>query len=125
TGLYVQYALVRMYAILRKAAEAGIADAEVDAADASLLQHEQERRLAFHLVKWPETVSTVSRTLGVNLIAEWAFDLATIFSEFYRDCGVLNAEPGLRESRLLVVRTVRDALVHACDTLGMPVIERL
>ncbi len=125
TGLYVQYALVRMYAILRKAAEAGIADAEVDAADASLLQHEQERRLAFHLVKWPETVSTVSRTLGVNLIAEWAFDLATIFSEFYRDCGVLNAEPGLRESRLLLVRTVRDALVHACDTLGMPVIERL
>jgi arginyl-tRNA synthetase len=125
TGLYVQYALVRMYAILRKAAEAGIADAEVDAADASLLQHEQERRLAFHLVKWPETVSTVSRTLGVNLLAEWAFDLATIFSEFYRDCGVLNAEPGLRESRLLLVRTVRDALVHACDTLGMPVIEKL
>jgi arginyl-tRNA synthetase len=125
TGLYIQYALVRMYAILRKAAEAGITVAAIDEADATLLQHEQERRLAFHLVKWPETVNTVARTLGVNLIAEWAFDLATIFSEFYRDCGVLNAEEGLRESRLLLVRTVRDALGHACSTLGMPVIERL
>jgi arginyl-tRNA synthetase len=125
TGLYIQYALVRMFSILRKAADAGITDNAIDTADLSLLQHEQERRLAFHLARWPETVSTVSRTLAVNLIAEWVYELAGIFSAFYRDCGVMNAEPGLRESRLLLVRTVRGALINACAVLGLPIIERL
>jgi arginyl-tRNA synthetase len=125
TGLYVQYALVRMFAILRKAFEAGIESTAIDEADAALLQHEQEHRLAFHLAQWPDTISTVSRTLAVNLVAEWAYELATIFSQFYRDCRVVDAEPGLRASRLLLVRTVRDALIHACGVLGLPVIEKL
>jgi arginyl-tRNA synthetase len=125
TGLYLQYALVRMFAILRKAMEAGIESTAIDGADLSLLGHEQERKLAFHLAQWPETVATVSRTLAVNLVAEWAYELAGIFSQFYRDCRVMDAEPELREARLLLVRTVRNALQHACSVLGLPVIERL
>jgi arginyl-tRNA synthetase len=125
TGLYIQYALVRMFAILRRASEQGITDEAVCAGDARLLQHEQEKRLILQLAQFPDTVATASRTLAVNLVAEFAFDLATIFSQFYRDCGVLNAEPGLREARLLLVRTVRDVLANACRLLGVPVIERL
>jgi arginyl-tRNA synthetase len=126
TGLYVQYALVRMFAILRKAeTEYGIGDATIDGADASLLQHEQERRLAYHLAQYPGVIADASRTLSVNLVAEFAFDLATIFSQFYRDCPVLVAEPALRNARLLLVRTLRDVLADVCHTLGVPVIERL
>jgi arginyl-tRNA synthetase len=126
TGLYVQYALVRMAAILRRArTEHSVEEAAIAAADATLLQHEQEKRLVFHLAQYPDTVATAARTLAVNLIAEYAYDLATIFSQFYRDCGVLNADPGLREARLLLVGTVRSVLANACDLLGVPVIERL
>ncbi|HEY8686084.1 MAG TPA: DALR anticodon-binding domain-containing protein, partial [Chloroflexota bacterium] len=75
--------------------------------------------------QYPDTVATVTRTLAVNLIAEYAYDLATTFSQFYRDCGVLNAEPGLRAARLLLVRTVQSVLSNACELLGVPVIERL
>jgi arginyl-tRNA synthetase len=126
TALYIQYALVRMFAILRRArSDAGVSDAEIDAADVSLLGHEQERRLVFHLGLYPQTVTDVTRTLAANLVAEYAYDLATIFSQFYRDCGVLNADPPLRAARLLLVRTVRDVLTNACDLLGVPVIERL
>jgi arginyl-tRNA synthetase len=117
---------VRMFAILRRArSDAGVSDAEIDAADVSLLGHEQERRLVFHLGLYPQTVTDVTRTLAANLVAEYAYDLATIFSQFYRDCGVLNADPPLRAARLLLVRTVRDVLTNACDLLGVPVIERL
>jgi arginyl-tRNA synthetase len=125
TGLYIQYALVRMFAILRRAVERGISDEAICEGDARLLQHEQEKRLILHLAQFPDTVVTAARTLAVNLIAEYAFDLATTFSQFYRDCGVLNAEPGLRGARLLLVRTVRDVLANACGLLGVPVIERL
>jgi arginyl-tRNA synthetase len=126
TGLYVQYALVRMYAILRRASsDHGIVEEEIDQADARLLQHEQEKRLIYHLALYPELVSAAARTLSVNLVAEYAFDLATIFNQFYRDCGVLNAEPPLRAARLLLVRTVLNVLAGACGVLGVPVIERL
>jgi len=126
TGLYIQYALVRMFAILRRAREEhGIADEEFEGADPSRLDHEQEKRLLFHLAQLPDLYAAAARTLAVNLVAEFAFDLATIFNQFYRDCGVLNAEPPLRASRLLLVRTVRDVLVSVAGVLGLPVVERL
>lgn len=126
TGLYVQYALVRMFAILRRAqSDLGIGDSDMDSADLTLLQHVQEKRLAFHLAQLPDLLSTAARTMAVNLVAEYAFDLGTIFSQFYRDCGVLNAEADLRAARLLLVRTVRDVLTSVCGILGVPVIERL
>ena len=126
TGLYIQYALVRMFAILRKARdELGISEAEIDAADPSLLGHDQERRLVLHMAQLPDTIATAARTLAVNLVAEFAYDLATTFSQFYRDCPVLTSEPALRAARLLLVKTTRDVLVNACTTLGVPVIDRL
>jgi arginyl-tRNA synthetase len=126
TGLYVQYALVRMCAILRRARDdRGVQDTEIEEADTSLLVHEQERRLIYHLGLYPGVIADAGRTLGVNLVAEFAYDLATIFSQFYRDCVVIDADPPLRAARLRLVRTVRDVLVNACEVLGVPVIERL
>lgn len=127
TALYIQYALVRMYAILRKAVtEHKVTDVAVDTADSSLLQHEQEKRLIYHLAQYPTLVADASRTLALNLVAEYAFDLATIFSQFYRDCPVLTADSReSRQARLLLVRTVRDVLAGACGLLGVPVIEKL
>jgi arginyl-tRNA synthetase len=126
TGLYIQYALVRMFAILRRAREdRGIQAEEIASADLTLLVHEQEKRLVYHISLYPGVIADAARTLTVNLVAEFAFDLATIFSQFYRDCSVLDAEPPLRAARLRLVETVRDALAGACEVLGVPVIERL
>ncbi len=126
TGLYIQYALVRMAALLRRAhTEHNISEAEIDSGDLSLLRHEQEKRLVFHLARYPDTIATAARTLAVNLVAEYAYELAGIFSQFYRDCGVLNADEPLRASRLLLVQRVRAVLVNACAVLGVPDIQRL
>lgn len=126
TGLYVQYALVRMFAILRRAmTDHAVGEEAINAADTSLLSHEQERRIIYHLAQYPGTVADASRTLSVNLIAEYAYDLANLVSQFYRDCPVLPAEPPVRNARLLLVRTTRDVLVNACNVLGVPILERL
>lgn len=126
TALYIQYATVRMGAILRRAeTDLSIHGADLKGADLQLLTHEQEKRLCYHLAQYPGTVATVARTLSVNLIAEYAHDLAVIFSAFYRDCGVLNAEDDLRRARLRLVQVTREALVHVCGVLGIPIIERL
>jgi arginyl-tRNA synthetase len=126
TALYIQYALVRMFAILRKAKEEhGIDPVRIECGHTALLQHEQEKRLVYHMSLLPQTIADVARTLSVNLLAEFAFELATIFSQFYRDCSVLGAEPELRLARLLLVTRVRDVLANSCGLLGIPLIERL
>jgi arginyl-tRNA synthetase len=125
TALYIQYALVRMFAILRRAADAGATEDEIDGADLTLLTHPQEQRLIYQLALLPGVVADTSRTLGVNLVAEYAFNLATIFSQFYRDCPVIGADAVLRNARLRLVRAVREVLSLACALLGVPVIERL
>lgn len=78
-----------------------------------------------HLAQYPELIATPARTLAVNLVTEYAFDLSSIFSQFHHDCRVLNAEPELRAPRLPLVRTVPDVLTNACGVLGVPAIERL
>lgn len=126
TALYIQYALVRMFAILRRAAaDRGVQEDEIGTADLSLLIHPQERSLIRHLTRLPGTIADASRTLGVNLMAEYAYELATTFSQFYRDCTVLDADPPLRAARLRLVRSARDVLALSCGILGVPVIERL
>jgi len=52
----------------------GGACSSIDAADGSLLTHEQEKRLAFHLANFPSTVADAARTRAVNLVAEYASD---------------------------------------------------
>jgi arginyl-tRNA synthetase len=126
TALYIQYALVRMFAILRRAvADRGVEEEEIRGADLSLLVHPQEQSLIRHLTLLPGTIGDAARTLGVNLVAEYAYGLATTFSQFYRDCTVLDAEPELRAARLRLVRAARDVLALSCGILGVPVIERL
>ncbi|HEV3310032.1 MAG TPA: arginine--tRNA ligase [Chloroflexota bacterium] len=126
TGLYLQYAMVRMSAIVRRAdAEHGISDRQIDGGDAGLLVHPAEQRLLVQLTRFPAAVEDVSRTFGINLIAEFAHSLASEFSQFYRDCPILPADPPLRLARLRLLRATRIVLTNALALLGIPVVDRL
>lgn len=126
TGLYLQYALVRMNAIMRKAeAEHGITDIQFGAADPGLLQHDAERSLLLRLARFPRAIDDAIRLLAVNQIAEYAHTLAAEFSQFYRDCPILPAEAELRLARLRLVHAARLVLGNAVTVLGIPVVERM
>jgi arginyl-tRNA synthetase len=126
TGLYLQYALVRMHAILRKAREEfGLDESAIRAGDAQLLTSKQERELILRLARFPSAIADAMRTLNVNLVADYAHSLASTFSQFYRDCPVLSAEPEVRMARLHLVLATRDVLCNAANVLGVPIVERL
>ncbi len=126
TGLYLQYALVRVRAILRRAAEEGKNAGDLQPASQSqLLIHPSERALILQLSLLPRTVADALRTLGINLVAEYANGLASAFSQFYRDCPVLTAEGSLRDARLELVASTQTVLANAMDVIGIPLVERL
>ena len=126
TGLYLQYAIVRMSAVLRRAqSDFGLGDAEIDGGDARLLSHETEQALLLKLTRFPAAIGDACRTLGVNLVAEYAQSLASEFSQFYRDCPILQAEPDVRLARLRLLRATRRVLSNAVTVLGVPIVDKL
>jgi arginyl-tRNA synthetase len=52
------------------------------------------------------------------LIANFAYDLAKAFNDFYNQCPVLNAEPAIRAARLALVAAARTCLAKGFNPYG-------
>src|SRR5690606_18697839 len=84
---YLQYAHARICSIIRKAAEVGLAlEGE---ADLSLLTHASEEALMKELLRLPEVVGQAAADYGPHKVATYLRDVATAFSQFYRDCHII------------------------------------
>lgn len=129
TGAYLLYAYTRIAAIMRKAAERGITPWALSAHDAALLAEPAEAGLIGLLGRLPDVVRMTQETLAVNLLAEYAYDLATTFSQFYNRCPILNAnpslEPSLLHARLGLGAATARVMRNLYGILGLELVERL
>ncbi|MDQ3880707.1 MAG: arginine--tRNA ligase, partial [Chloroflexota bacterium] len=127
---YVQYAHARCSSILRQAAARGVpVDAAsggvelngVDGAGAlELLVHPAEQTLIKKLLELPEVIGDAAARRETHELPRFCQDLASVFSQFYRDCQVLTEDGVLTSARLALVRATRLVLA---DTLGLLAIE--
>ncbi len=114
---YVQYAHARASSILRNAAESG---ARPDASrTAELLQHPSEQALIRHLLDFPDAVAMAAERRETHEVPRYAYELASAFSAFYRDCKVLTDDEPLTAARLSLVDATRSVLANALDLLGI------
>ena len=121
TGPYLQYSSVRIKSILRRAADAGLSGGVVIAPTV-----EQERNLMLRLVRLPEVVNRAADLRAPNVIAEFAYDVATDFSRFYEHCHILSEEDRSRQaSWLTLVEAALSTLTLLLDLLGIEVPERM
>ncbi|HEX7225852.1 MAG TPA: arginine--tRNA ligase [Candidatus Limnocylindria bacterium] len=114
---YVQYAHARASSILRNAAAAGVAPDDADTAE--LLRHPAEQALLHHLLDLPDTVALAAARRETHEIPRYAYELASAFSAFYRDCKVLTDDPRLSAARLALVDAARTVLASALGLLGI------
>ncbi len=121
TGPYLQYSAVRIKSIVRRAAEAQLVAGPVVAPSVAA-----ERGLMLRLVRLPETLDRAAELRGPNVIAEYAYDVATDFSRFYEQCHILNEPDRQRQaSWLTLVDTTLRTLALLLDLLGIDVPERM
>ncbi|MBA2634255.1 MAG: arginine--tRNA ligase [Chloroflexi bacterium] len=114
---YVQYAHARASSILRHAAEAGVA---IDAGrTGELLRHPAEQLLVHHLLDFPDALATAAARRETHEVPRYAYELASAFSAFYRDCKVLTEDEALSSARLALVDATRSVLANALDLLGI------
>ena len=122
TGPFIQYTHARICSILRKAAEAGI---EPVVADESVLSP-KEVRLVKLIATYPQKVAEAAQALSPALLANFSYDLAKEFNQYYHETPVLK-EPDatLLSMRLSLIGTLARTLRSAMGILGIELPERM
>ncbi|MEK7499322.1 MAG: arginine--tRNA ligase [Patescibacteria group bacterium] len=120
---YVQYAYVRLEAIIRKAKVQGIippSDIVSEISSNVVVSHDAERSLALQMFAFPEVIEDIATTFSVHQLTQYAYNLARCVNAFYRDVQVLSEEDeDLRKSRLQIVFAARSVLGNVIDLLGI------
>ena len=122
TGPFIQYTHARIRSILRKAEEAGY----IPAVSGDMVFNEKEISIIKLLNQYPQKVAEAGAALSPALIANYAYDLAKEFNQYYHDVSILKEEnPALRDARLSLIGTIAAVLVKAMDILGIRLPERM
>ncbi len=123
TGPFVQYTHARICSVLRKAEEQGIKlESEVKVND---LQP-KEKEIIVMMYGWPMVLNQAAENRSPAMIANFIFDLAKEFNQFYQECSILK-EPDAdrRMFRLQVCDMVAALLRNASELLGIGMPNRM
>ena len=127
TGPFIQYTYARIRSIVRKAAEQGIAPAQLTQLPAfASLANDKERAVAKCLHQLPDTVAAAANNFSPAMVANYAYDLAKTFNSFYQDTPILReSDPNLKLFRIGLCNLVAHAIKNSMNILGIEVPERM
>lgn len=114
---YIQYAHARICSIFRQANEVGLKI--TDAPKFSRLATPSEIDLINKIFEYPDEIEKAATEFAPQRIARYAYDLATIFSAFYRDCRILGVDEELAKARLALIKVTAHTIKHALNLLGV------
>jgi arginyl-tRNA synthetase len=123
TGPFVQYTHARICSVLRKAEEQGVKlESEVKVSD---LQP-KEKEIIVMMYGWPMVLNQAAENRSPAMVANFIFDLAKEFNQFYQECSILK-EPDAdrRMFRLQVCDMVAALLRNASELLGIGMPNRM
>lgn len=122
TGPFIQYTYARIRSVLRRAAEQGFTVGNF----AAVRPGEREVALIQRLADYPAVVADAGNAYSPSLIANYAYELAKEYNQFYHDCSILKeTDESLRSLRLALCDCTSRVIESAMDLLGIRVPERM
>lgn len=123
TGPFIQYTHARIKSILRKAADQGI---DLGAELKSTELNAKEVRLVKILNSFPAKIAEAGLAHSPALVANYAYELAKDFNQYYHDTPILREEDDAKlRLRLKLISMIARVLVKAMDILGIRLPERM
>lgn len=123
TGPFIQYTYARIKSILRKAEETGCKKALTSKTEGILAK---EISIIKNLNSFPDRIVDAGNQHSPAIIANYAYDLAKEFNQYYHDVTILKEEDeSLKCFRLMLIDTISRVLTKAMDILGISLPERM
>ena len=121
TGPFIQYTHARIQSVLRKCCE------DYKSVDISgVAPNEKETSLIQRLADFTVAVADAGRNYSPALIANYVYDLAKEYNQFYHDCSILKEQDAaVRCFRQLLSETVGSVIRRAMSLLGIEVPDRM
>lgn len=124
TGPFIQYTHARIKSVLRKANSAGMEIPQ--AINTNLPFSQKEIDLIKMIDLYTETVEVAAEQLSPAIIANYVYDLAKEFNQFYHDSPILKEENAeLRSMRLALSMQIADIIKSSTGLLGISVPEQM
>jgi arginyl-tRNA synthetase len=122
TGPFIQYAHARIKSILRNydkpTHELTIA--------VNIHLHEKERELIKLIYDFPKVLEESAKTYNPSDVANYIYELAKLFNQFFSECPVLKEEnKAIKEFRIKLIETTASIIKNGMLSLGIAVPERM
>ncbi len=123
TGPFIQYTHARIKSILRKARAQGI---DWTAAPENVELSPKEVRIVKILGTFPGKIAEAGEVHSPALVANYAYELAKEFNQYYHDTPILREEDkAVLAFRLRLIELIARVLTKAMDILGIRLPERM
>ena len=117
TGPYLQYSLVRAKKILEKSEESSFGNLK--------FSEPEEFELIKKISNFPEVVENAALKYKPHLLANYSYELASLFSKFYEKCPVLQADEPFKNSRLALVWAFMQTMKNCLKLLGIDEVDMM
>ncbi|MBN8704077.1 MAG: arginine--tRNA ligase [Bacteroidetes bacterium] len=122
TGPFIQYTFTRIQSILRKANEQGA----VFSLDNISSLHLKEKELIKLMYEYPIVIKEAAKKYDPSHIANYTYELAKVFNQFYHECSILKEENANSKSfRLCLSNKVAEIIRKSMLLLGIEMPERM
>lgn len=124
TGPFIQYTHARIKSLLRKADAQNVCYSNADIKDVGLQKQETELLKVLH--QFPEVVGEAAKELNPAEIANYVYELAKHYNNFYQEIKILKEEnETIKAFRLLLSELTSNVIFSAMKMLGIEVPERM
>ena len=123
TASFIQYTHARICSVIRKANDNGITFGDEIPVDD---MQPKEKMLLVNIYNWPSVLEQAAVNRSPAMIANYIYDLAKDFNQFYQECSIMKEDDAKRrEFRLQLADMTAKLLRNASGLLGISMPEKM